>query len=80
MTATVPFWDRYRRCDADGEPVLGVSEAAIATVTCPDGATGSWNAAGVALKLNDPPFLVGLDVAPAVRSWDGWLLVDLSGG
>ena len=68
------------RCDADGEPVLGVSEATIATITCPDGTAGSWNAAGVALKTNDAPFLVGLDVAPGVRSWDGWLLVDVSGG
>jgi len=68
------------RCDAAGEPVLGVNEAAVATVTCPDGMAGSWNRSGVAVQGNDPPFQVNLDVAPGVRSWDGWLLMEISAG
>jgi len=58
-------------------PSFEVRSTGVAGVTCNDGTGGDWDFEGRPQPGNDPGFDVRLPGYPAVRSWDGQLLVRL---
>ena len=58
-------------------PSFEVRSTGVAGVTCNDGTGGDWDFEGRPQPGNDPGFDVRLPGIPAVRSWDGQLLVQL---
>ena len=53
-----------------------VRETDVAAITCPDGSGGDWDfTTGQPKAGNSTGFDLSLHDWPAVRSWDGWLLV-----
>ena len=58
-------------------PSFEVRSTGVAGVTCNDGTGGDWDFEGRPQPGNDPGFDVRLPGYPAVRSWDGQLLVQL---
>jgi hypothetical protein len=55
-----------------------VRETGVAGITCSDGTGGDWDfTTGEPKAGNSAGFDVPLSAWPAVRSWDGWLLVKL---
>ncbi len=60
---------------ASGDGTYEVRETGDAGISCPDGTGGDWDFATGLPRKNSQAFAVGLDPYPAVRSWDGMLLV-----